>query len=236
MRKILEAQTEKDYDDILNWLIAEYPSHIYISEWAKHKRTRWIREGLCQACSPIPSPIFRHLRKNTNAVEQTHNKSNFGGRRLTLLQAVTFGFHLDHRDIQQYQAWEASGIRPTYRAGGVSASLDSWMHRVISTQHRQFYSENTSSGATLSPRFSEHASTSGVPRLTRSSITSSVGKPSLATSNQQAIADNTTIKQPETQAQIEELENEALQRNIKRKQQELELLELEDQIRKRIAH
>ncbi|KAK9342437.1 hypothetical protein V1522DRAFT_425099 [Lipomyces starkeyi] len=162
----------------------------------------------------------------------TQEQSNFGGRRLTLLQAVTFGFHLDHRDIQQYQAWEASGIRPTYRAGGVSASLDSWMHRVISTQHRQFYSQNTSSGATLSPRFSEHASTSGVPRLTRSSSASL----HLATSNQQAIADNTTIKQLETQAQIEELENEALQRNIKRKQQELELLELEDQIRKRIAH
>lgn len=70
------------YDSII---IGEDP---LIQGWAHHKKHRLIRAGLNQACSSIVPAIFHTLRKHTNAVEQTHYKSNSRGRQLPLLQAV----------------------------------------------------------------------------------------------------------------------------------------------------
>jgi len=47
-----------------------------------------IAAGLNKYCSLIPHHIFDMVRKSTNAVEQTHNKSNRCGKQLTLLQAI----------------------------------------------------------------------------------------------------------------------------------------------------
>jgi hypothetical protein len=44
--------------------------------------------GLNPACSNIPRPYFESVRKHTNAVEQTHHKSNARGIQLTLLAAI----------------------------------------------------------------------------------------------------------------------------------------------------
>jgi hypothetical protein len=44
--------------------------------------------GLNPACSAIPRPYFESIRKDTNAVEQTHHKSNVRGTQLTLLAAI----------------------------------------------------------------------------------------------------------------------------------------------------
>jgi hypothetical protein len=59
-----------------------------LTSWAKHKQQDWVMCGLNHACSPIPQPLFESVRKNTNAAEQTHHKSNVRGTQLTLLATI----------------------------------------------------------------------------------------------------------------------------------------------------
>jgi len=47
-----------------------------------------IASGLNRACSLISASAWNAAEKDTNAVEQTHNKSNQYGKHLTLLQAI----------------------------------------------------------------------------------------------------------------------------------------------------
>jgi hypothetical protein len=39
-------------------------------------------------CSEIPNEVFQTARGHTNAVEQTHYKSNSMGKRLSLVHAI----------------------------------------------------------------------------------------------------------------------------------------------------
>ena len=73
---------------IINALIGSLLSTKSVVEWAHHKEQRSIVLGINPFCSKMDSALFNEIRKNTNAVEQTHYKSNALGRRLLLLQAI----------------------------------------------------------------------------------------------------------------------------------------------------
>jgi hypothetical protein len=55
---------------------------------AEHKRYEVIAAGLNQHCSLIPSEIWEELRKHTNAVEQSHQKSYALGNQSPLVPAI----------------------------------------------------------------------------------------------------------------------------------------------------
>lgn len=52
------------------------------------KKSPIIKAGLNHACSKIQPHYFQTLRNHTNAVEQSHQKSNASGKYLTLTEAV----------------------------------------------------------------------------------------------------------------------------------------------------
>ncbi|KAJ6027468.1 hypothetical protein N7460_012285 [Penicillium canescens] len=242
MRSILEVSTSEGYYEALDWIIERFSSYSFIREWAKHKKQNWIAQGLCQSCSPIPIAIFRYLRKNTNAVEQTHHKGNARGRRLTLLQALINGRQIDELDIQQYNAWKLSGIRPTYRAGGISAEYDRFIDRSLQNQQRRSESTITyDSDEEQALRFSGRSSTSGVPipiRVSRSRGGSrrSSSLQQRATSNAQTIEDHSAATNLQAQIDLEVLKAQLLEQQIKTKKREIELAELEEeQAKKRLA-
>jgi hypothetical protein len=56
------------------------------------------------------------------------------------------GRQMDELDIQQYKGWRNSGIRPTYRAGGVSAQYDRFIDRGMS--HVYIYTDDNVSDQT----------------------------------------------------------------------------------------
>jgi hypothetical protein len=59
-----------------------------VQEWARHKRYGWVSCGLNKHMSKIDPDIFDTTRRNTNAVESSHNKVNSSGKRQTFLAAV----------------------------------------------------------------------------------------------------------------------------------------------------
>ena len=82
---------------ITNALIGSPLSTKSVVDWAHHKEQRSIASGINPFCSEMDSGLFNEIRKNTNAVEQTHYKSNSLGRRLPLLRAIdmhVFAIHL----------------------------------------------------------------------------------------------------------------------------------------------
>lgn len=61
-----------------------------ICNWALHKAQPHIQIGINHIWSAIPLEIWNNVRKNTNAAEQSHFKSNANTcRRLPLLLAIT---------------------------------------------------------------------------------------------------------------------------------------------------
>ena len=59
-----------------------------IRTWCDHKSHDYIAAGLNENCSLMNRDMFRLIRKQSNAVEATHFKSNSLGRQLTPLKAV----------------------------------------------------------------------------------------------------------------------------------------------------
>lgn len=53
-----------------------------------HKGHPVIAAGLNEHCTLMNMDAFQRIRKSTNAVEQTHYKSNSMGRRLSILKAI----------------------------------------------------------------------------------------------------------------------------------------------------
>jgi hypothetical protein len=100
--QLLFTTTTRDYDELCRRLISKcskYIPKIYlthldsdlatnIQHWATHKKSAIFRSGLNQASSGIPRVIWESITEHTNAVEQTHYKSNAWGRYLSLLQTI----------------------------------------------------------------------------------------------------------------------------------------------------
>jgi hypothetical protein len=59
-----------------------------VQDWARHKRYEWVACGINKHMSEIDSEVFDLTRRNTNAVESSHNKMNATGKRQALLAAV----------------------------------------------------------------------------------------------------------------------------------------------------
>lgn len=59
-----------------------------IKRWAKHKKNEVIAAGLNKHCSLIDPQVYDRLRDNTNAAEQSANKSYSLGKKQDLLPAV----------------------------------------------------------------------------------------------------------------------------------------------------
>jgi len=82
---------------ITNTLIGSPLSTKSVVNWAYYKEQRSIALGINPFCLEMDSGLFNEIRKNTNAIKQTHYKSNSLSRRLLLLQAINmyvFAIHL----------------------------------------------------------------------------------------------------------------------------------------------
>ncbi len=73
---------------ITNILLGSAQSSESVIQWAIHKEHPSIASGINQFCSEMDPTLFKKVRNHTNAVEQTHYKSNALGRRLPLLRAI----------------------------------------------------------------------------------------------------------------------------------------------------
>ncbi|KAL2047962.1 hypothetical protein ABVK25_011191 [Lepraria finkii] len=120
MLSLLDCQSREDYFTICDLLIASDDSSEDVKKWARQKKLDSICSGINVHCSKIPPDIFLNARNHTNAVEQTHHKSNASGKRLSLLQAVQRGQRLDERDLAQYSAFHEKGVRHGYRQTSAS--------------------------------------------------------------------------------------------------------------------
>jgi hypothetical protein len=104
MFELVKCQTREDYDLLCDEIIgingfrihSKYITNILghpdstrsVRKWAQHKKRAVIASGINKACSLIASDLWDQTTCHTNAVEQTHFKSNSLGRRLTLLKAI----------------------------------------------------------------------------------------------------------------------------------------------------
>lgn len=59
-----------------------------VKSWAGHKKHPVIAAGLNPFCSLIPSFVWDQVRKHTNAVEQSHEKSYALGKQQALVPAL----------------------------------------------------------------------------------------------------------------------------------------------------
>ena len=59
-----------------------------IQLWTKHKRHELIASGLNKFCSLMDPKTYEEIRANTNAAEQSANKSYSLGKRQDLLPAI----------------------------------------------------------------------------------------------------------------------------------------------------
>ena len=58
-------------------------------DWAVQKKGSIIKAGLNKACSKIQPYYLSELRNYTDAVKQSHQKSNATRKYLTLVEAIT---------------------------------------------------------------------------------------------------------------------------------------------------
>lgn len=59
-----------------------------LRNWARHKQNKFIMHGLNKNLTHTNPALFAALRKNDNAVEQSHYKANARGKQLSLVAAI----------------------------------------------------------------------------------------------------------------------------------------------------
>jgi hypothetical protein len=59
-----------------------------VANWARHKKHEVIASGLNKFCSLMNLDTYEDIRNNTNAAEQTANKSYSMGKKQNLLPAI----------------------------------------------------------------------------------------------------------------------------------------------------
>ncbi|KAJ6456200.1 hypothetical protein C8R45DRAFT_1056526 [Mycena sanguinolenta] len=86
------------------------------SDWINDKESsKFIFPGICWEKSHIPLVIWQARDQNSNLVETVHRDVNREGVHCTLLGGVIKGQHYDSMKMKTLQAYETSGIRPTYK-------------------------------------------------------------------------------------------------------------------------
>ncbi|KAF2809704.1 uncharacterized protein BDZ99DRAFT_387971, partial [Mytilinidion resinicola] len=119
MISLQHCQSAEEYMTLCDLLMNDK-----VQGWARHKRHPIIASGLNKYCSDVDPEIWDKLRKNTNATEQTHYKSDSMGRRLSLLRAIHYGEILDRRDYQQEAVRTWHGIGHTYRSTALTTRYE----------------------------------------------------------------------------------------------------------------
>ncbi|KAF1979568.1 hypothetical protein BU23DRAFT_496272 [Bimuria novae-zelandiae CBS 107.79] len=117
MESLLTCTSMEDYHTLGNLLRDNEPSPI--ANWAAHKLIPVISAGLNQHCSLIPEDIWNSMSPDSNAAEQTAEKSYSYRKGLPLLSAVLSGMKLDQRDIDELQARD-DGIRHISRSTSIT--------------------------------------------------------------------------------------------------------------------
>ncbi|BCR92608.1 uncharacterized protein ACHE_80508A [Aspergillus chevalieri] len=182
------------------------------------------------------------VRKSTNAVEQTHNKSNRRGKQLTLLQAILESLKLDIQDVQQNRSYNSYGLRHRYATQTLEASFLRHMARSESARQTEsnspelniqdqdqdhIFFPSSSSGRPLQRTPSRRGSMSRRGSSRARSSSSQVSLQRVATANSHEQYQNTELQNLEEELKINNLKAELLAKQIEIKKRERELRELE---------
>ncbi|KAA8646719.1 uncharacterized protein ATNIH1004_005394 [Aspergillus tanneri] len=114
MMALLDCESEEDYIELVQHLLHTADPDSKQEGWALHKADPVIAAGLNKSRSRMDSEDFDEATAHTNAAEQTHEKGLAMGRALSIVKAVQTGYHLDKRDMAQYDTRDLYGIRHSY--------------------------------------------------------------------------------------------------------------------------
>ncbi|KAA8650978.1 uncharacterized protein ATNIH1004_003669 [Aspergillus tanneri] len=114
MMALLDCESEEDYIELVQHLLHTADPESKQEGWALHKADPVIAAGLNKSRSRMDSEDFDEATAHTNAAEQTHEKGLAMGRALSIVKAVQTGYHLDKRDMAQYDTRDLYGIRHSY--------------------------------------------------------------------------------------------------------------------------
>ncbi|KAA8646684.1 uncharacterized protein ATNIH1004_005359 [Aspergillus tanneri] len=114
MMALLDCKSEEDYIELVQHLLHTADPESKHEGWALHKADPVIAAGLNKSRSRMDSEDFDEATAHTNAAEQTHEKGLAMGRALSIVKAVQTGYHLDKRDMAQYDTRDLYRIRHSY--------------------------------------------------------------------------------------------------------------------------
>ncbi|CAG8980989.1 hypothetical protein HYALB_00013550 [Hymenoscyphus albidus] len=245
MEQLLYTKSREEYFELCDLLIDSEYSSKQVVDWTKHKQHECIASGINPHCTGIQNELFERTRRHTNAVEQTHFKSNSLGKRLSLLKAVKYGELLYRRDMNQYKGKVEHGVNHTWRSNALSArfAISEAKERRKRRQEEAFTNEDNNDNID----FLSNASSSGYSRSSSRSSSRSRGTrrvshraqtPIRRALSQAALNSDTTILEERQRLQLQEdqarvrrleLENRDLELQLERR--ELELIEFRNRIR-----
>ncbi|CCG80504.1 Putative uncharacterized protein [Taphrina deformans PYCC 5710] len=120
MNALLRCKSVSQYYTHLNSIESRWPD---TRGWCQHKRRPDIAAGLISSASGINDFVWARIPDHTNAGESSHNASNQGGTRLTLMSAIDFSRKMDRRQACLARNFITFGSQPTQRQKTVTTHL-----------------------------------------------------------------------------------------------------------------
>ncbi|KAJ7596417.1 hypothetical protein C8J56DRAFT_1040671 [Mycena floridula] len=106
-------------------------------DWIKNKiNSHFAFEGMCHEKSFIPLPVWQAGDSTSNVIESVHYNVNIDGKGCTLLGGIEKGQSFDFMRLNTLEAWEESGVRPSYGSGHTSENASRGIKRRFDFRHR----------------------------------------------------------------------------------------------------
>ncbi|KZP11654.1 hypothetical protein FIBSPDRAFT_913544 [Athelia psychrophila] len=116
------------------------------ADWANDKIcSKFALAAICWERSLIPKLVWQTADSTTNIIESLHFDVNQEGKSCTLVGGVRKGQHFDKMKLQTLEAFELTGVHPSYKTGHTSDNILSRLEknndskandRMLSTQTR----------------------------------------------------------------------------------------------------
>ncbi|KZP03615.1 hypothetical protein FIBSPDRAFT_768689, partial [Athelia psychrophila] len=122
-----------------------------ISKEGGKKGADWVQDkicckfafpGICWERSFIPRPIWQVANSTTNVLESLHADVNREGKFCSLVGGVKKGQFFDDMKLRSLEAFERTGVRPSYKSGHKSENISQGLKRSMVARRKTLASED----------------------------------------------------------------------------------------------
>ncbi|KZP03202.1 hypothetical protein FIBSPDRAFT_905199 [Athelia psychrophila] len=113
------------------------------ADWVNDKIcSKFALPAICWERSLIPKLVWQTADSTTNIIESLHFDVNQEGKACTLVGGVRKGQHFDKMKLQTLEAFELTGVRPSYKTGHTSDNIIRGLKRTMTMRNKMLASQD----------------------------------------------------------------------------------------------